>query len=50
MRNGFKILVEKPKGKRLFGTNWGGNEDNIRMNLQVILLRIVASSGLLRTS
>jgi hypothetical protein len=36
MRNGFKVLVDKPEGKRPLGTIRGRNEDNIRMDLQVI--------------
>jgi hypothetical protein len=48
----FKILVEKPEGKRPLGRVRGRDEDNILMDLQVIgwniLLKIVASSGLLR--
>jgi hypothetical protein len=54
MRNGLKNLTEKPEGKKkTLGTVRGRNEDNIRIVLQVIgwniLLRIMASSGLLRT-
>jgi hypothetical protein len=53
MRNGFKILVEKPEGKKPLERLRGRNEGNIRMDLQItewtILLRIMVSSGLLAT-
>jgi hypothetical protein len=32
MRNGYKILIRKPEGKRLHGRPRHGLEDNIRMN------------------
>jgi hypothetical protein len=34
MRNVYKILVGKPKGKKLFGRRRRGWEDNIKMNVR----------------
>jgi hypothetical protein len=36
MRNSYKILVEKPEGKRLLGRPGRGWEDNIRMDIREI--------------
>jgi hypothetical protein len=36
MRNAYKVLVGKPEGKRLFGRNRRGGEDNMKMDLREI--------------
>jgi len=47
-RGVYRIMVGKPKGKRLLGRPRRGWEDNIKMDLQEVGCRVWTGSGWLR--